>query len=587
MPEDFIIKLGKPSNYIGPNEYFNFNSNEENILGLNLISSNEQFISQIKQYINGDLTENEITLPESLINATLSHIVSSGVRYYRGDEKKHISMMIHISHLTEIQKLVKKKFLIFWEEFTQGLLVNRTSYWDKLQSIYNGECNEGLQFAIKKQKEKTVFFENHPNLGLQNYNLPSSFNELKDHIRKFIQHVDIVLINSQSSDKLEYQNYSNGRNVIVFGGNTMSRGLTLEGLQTSYFIRHSKTFDTLMQMGRWFGYRPNYIDLCNIFTTTEIAIDFEEICFADEEIRIDISNMKSSNATPREFLINLRKSSTGIAITAKKGVGGTKQTSWAGGEKTSTLISKDPSIIKQNHKVLNETLNSLNSKYNPILYPNNTKPSRIIFKNIPINEIDNIKNNFNLINNYGDFNLKSIFDFYQVCGFDYIDFVIVGKQEMDTTSEFQLNYNFNGISMGTTERNSADKNDFLNFKIRNGKLTDADYLYHFIKEEVDLGPKEQKQPKTVCQFLKRPVITFLAINPFWFYDNNIENTHVLTLENFDLNKLGELGDYETKNFHSIPFGVSIATPSKNINGDINKDQNIFVNVTVQNNAQYN
>jgi hypothetical protein len=585
MPEDFIIKLGKPSNYIGPNEYFNFNSNDENILGLNLISSNEQFIEQIKNYSKGEVTEDDVHLPESLLNATFSHIVSSGIRYYRGDVDKHISMMIHVSHLTEIQKLVKKKFLIFWKDFIQGLLVNRTSNWIKLNNVYDGICNEGFQESITKQHDKTSFFESHPNLGLQNYSLPNSFEDLKDHIRNYIKTVEIVLLNSQSDDKLEYQNYKNGRNVIVIGGNTMSRGLTLEGLQTSYFLRHSKTFDTLMQMGRWFGYRPNYIDLCNIFTTSEIAIDFEEICLADEEIRIDISNMKTSGATPREFLINLRKSSTGIAITAKKGVGGSKQTSWAGGEKTSTLISKNPTIIKQNFNVLKDTLNKLNNKYSPIQYPNNLSPSRIIYKNIPINELEEIKNNYSIINNYGDFDLKLIFEFYNQCGFNSIDLAIVGRQEMDDPTEFQLNYNFNGIELGTSERNSADKNDSINFKIRNGKLTDSDYLYYYIKDDVELGSKEQKQPKKICQFLNRPVLTFLALNPFWFYDNSPDKTEIFSIDNFDLNNLGELGNYETKKFHSIPFGLSIATPAKNINGDINQDQNIVINITVQNNAQ--
>ena len=50
--------------------------------------------------------------------------------------------------------------------------------------------------------------------------------------------------------------------VIAIGGDKLARGLTLEGLTVSYFLRASKMYDTLMQMGRWFGYRPGYIDVC-------------------------------------------------------------------------------------------------------------------------------------------------------------------------------------------------------------------------------------------------------------------------------------------------------------------------------------
>lgn len=56
-----------------------------------------------------------------------------------------------------------------------------------------------------------------------------------------------------------------GLRAIVIGGFTLSRGLTLEGLIVSYFYRNSKMYDTLMQMGRWFGYRNNYEELCRIY----------------------------------------------------------------------------------------------------------------------------------------------------------------------------------------------------------------------------------------------------------------------------------------------------------------------------------
>ena len=69
----------------------------------------------------------------------------------------------------------------------------------------------------------------------------------------------------------ERLDYTQGPGVfIVVGGNILSRGLTLEGLVTSFFIRTSSAYDTLLQMGRWFGYRRGYGDLPRIWMTDEL-----------------------------------------------------------------------------------------------------------------------------------------------------------------------------------------------------------------------------------------------------------------------------------------------------------------------------
>ncbi|WP_164081642.1 Z1 domain-containing protein, partial [Stenotrophomonas maltophilia] len=74
-----------------------------------------------------------------------------------------------------------------------------------------------------------------------------------------------------AKDALDYeQNKDRGLKVIAIGGDKLARGLTLEGLCTSYFLRASKMYDTLMQMGRWFGYRPGYLDLCRLYTSPDL-----------------------------------------------------------------------------------------------------------------------------------------------------------------------------------------------------------------------------------------------------------------------------------------------------------------------------
>jgi hypothetical protein len=89
--------------------------------------------------------------------------------------------------------------------------------------------------------------------------------------------------------------------VIAIGGDKLARGLTLEGLTVSYFLRASRMYDTLMQMGRWFGYRPGYIDLCRLYTTDDLVEWFEHIADASEELREEFDSMAASGATPREY----------------------------------------------------------------------------------------------------------------------------------------------------------------------------------------------------------------------------------------------------------------------------------------------
>src|SRR5450755_2807986 len=85
-------------------------------------------------------------------------------------------------------------------------------------------------------------------------------------------------------------------NVIAVGGFSLSRGLTLEGLMVSYFLRNSMMYDTLMQMGRWFGYRPGYEDLCRVWMPEEAEGWYAHIADSIEELREELRVMEAANA---------------------------------------------------------------------------------------------------------------------------------------------------------------------------------------------------------------------------------------------------------------------------------------------------
>ena len=134
--------------------------------------------------------------------------------------------------------------------------------------------------------------------------------------------IRVVEVNSQSPGTLDYSgNRQDGLNVIAVGGFSLSRGLTLEGLMVSYFLRNSMMYDTLMQMGRWFGYRPEYQDLCRIWMPEAAQGWYEHIAESIEELRGEFRSMEASNATPEEFGLKVRSHPDTLIVTARNKMG--------------------------------------------------------------------------------------------------------------------------------------------------------------------------------------------------------------------------------------------------------------------------
>jgi len=101
----------------------------------------------------------------------------------------------------------------------------------------------------------------------------------------------------------------------VVGGAVLARGLTLEGLSVSFFLRTSQQYDTLLQMGRWFGYRSGYEDLPRLWTTQGLQTSFRALAQIEEEIRKDIAHYCDRGVTPLEFAIRVR-AIPGMVITS-------------------------------------------------------------------------------------------------------------------------------------------------------------------------------------------------------------------------------------------------------------------------------
>jgi hypothetical protein len=229
-------------------------------------------------------------LPPSLKEAINSFLLATSVRYLRGQRDEHSSMLIHVTRFNSVQNEVLSQVAEYVRRLRQRLV----------RAIDSGDIEQILEGLWRRDFLPTgnaVRARGHSEVP----DYPE-WSDVRNVLSEVCSDVEVRTINGTAKDALDYaENSSKGLKVIAIGGDKLSRGLTLEGLTTSYFLRASKMYDTLMQMGRWFGYRPGYLDLCRLYTTTELQEWFGHIADAADELREEFEIMAANGATPREY----------------------------------------------------------------------------------------------------------------------------------------------------------------------------------------------------------------------------------------------------------------------------------------------
>jgi hypothetical protein len=175
----------------------------------------------------------------------------------------------------------------------------------------------------------------------------NSFEEVERHLADAIRRTAVVLDNYKSADRLIYTD-EEPVVAIAVGGNTLSRGLTLEGLVVSFFIRTATAYDTLLQMGRWFGFRTGYEDLPRIWMTEFLESAFRHLATVEHEMRADIEYYQLQNLTPLDVAVRIRTHPI-LRITAKMGAAQPVYVSFAGRRlQTRYFYPADKDWLEQN-----------------------------------------------------------------------------------------------------------------------------------------------------------------------------------------------------------------------------------------------
>jgi hypothetical protein len=363
FPRDFIINLPAPSNYIGPAQLFGLSA--DSALGL---GEEEEGLPIVRTVVDAEdwmPTRHKkdhipTELPRSLRKAMKAFVLSSAVRIIRGQQNKHNSMLIHVTRFTDVQaqvaQQVKDELTFLNRCLWHGDDNERFQLMAEFRALWETDFLKTTQSIIEtKVKTKTI---EAPNVQ------PVSWEQVQPLLPKTTSRIKVKTINGTAKDVLEYQDYENkgqGLNVIAIGGDKLSRGLTLEGLTVSYYLRASRMYDTLMQMGRWFGYKPGYLDICRLYTTDELVEWYEHITVASEELRQEFDYMADSGATPEEFGLKVRTHPQGMIITAvnKMRTGTNMQLSYTKSLSETTIFDKDDKKNQKNLQVTEELLMSL------------------------------------------------------------------------------------------------------------------------------------------------------------------------------------------------------------------------------------
>ncbi len=302
-PADFIIDLPRPSAYYGAERVFGrepLDDADQPDPGLDAVREVPDDEADSLRAPSNKLERQSFDpdLPESLIDAVTWFIVATAIRHARSQQNKHSSMLAHTTHYVRPHFTMKVRLDDLLNEFR-----------------IRASSGDTAAFLASYQKEAT-------RLASEATTTLPSWGEVESCLGSVLGAVRVVVDNGYSEDRLDYGRVDeNGdpivETVIAVGGGTLSRGLTLEGLVVSYFTRTSNTYDTLLQMGRWFGYRPGYEDLQRIWMQSSLGEEFKFLALVEEEIRSDIRHMERMKVTPRQLGVRVRAHPGRLAIVAR------------------------------------------------------------------------------------------------------------------------------------------------------------------------------------------------------------------------------------------------------------------------------
>lgn len=289
-PRDFVISLPQGEGYQGSETLFgrpplDTEDPADAPTGTNMIRVvPDEELDGLRPAKKADLAGFQPEITKSLRHAVLWFWLATAARHARGQQGQHSSMLIHAHSNTAVHDSYEMPLRNFLAETERAAAEEETSLLRELETLWTEE-----QLKVPPS-----------NFGKE----PLPFASLRPYMMDVISSTTIVRDHYRSTDRLDYDSGTN--NVIAVGGNTLSRGLTLEGLVVSVFVRSTDMYDTLLQMGRWFGYRNGYEDLPRIWMPAELRRWFSHLASVEADMRREIERYLVEHKTPLELAVRIR-----------------------------------------------------------------------------------------------------------------------------------------------------------------------------------------------------------------------------------------------------------------------------------------
>ncbi len=472
FPRDFIINIPAATNYIGPDKVFGIRPIEDDEISNTVLP----IVNRINDYQNlipnghkktGELPDE---LPESLKIAIKSFIITCAIRRLRGQENTHNSMLIHVSRF------------IVWQNHIKDLVENTFDYYRRGIEFKTSQIIEELRhiFEVDSEDFKSYKTISHQILDTELRNIDSNtqvhnWKDVKEQLNEAASRIIVKEINGGSGDALNYFDHKNGLSVIAIGGDKLSRGLTLEGLSVSYYLRASRMYDTLMQMGRWFGYRPSYVDLCRLFTSRELNEWFCHITLASEELRSEFDYMADvAGSTPEQYALKVRTHPGVLQISASNKIRRAVNidVSWAGRLVESYQLQKNPLVIENNLKATVELISSLGDSFEK-------QSNNFLWRNVGADKITPFLSKFKVPDSLVRVDPANLLQFAnkQMANGELTNWNIGLMSKTVTPDRYQINSANNTFDVGYWRRTNADER--------------VDSTTYFIRKNHIISPKDE------------------------------------------------------------------------------------------------
>ena len=488
FPRDFIYALEAPSNYIGARSIFG-----ENAPYAYMLEANDDCESALPmKHKKEDVMA---YMPESMKEAIASFFICNTVRDLRGDSKSHRTMMINISRFIAVQNQITKAV----DSYVRDAKREIHNYYLSGEDAMQFEIFRLMRMVYEKYY---VGFASDPTFSdLKHF----SWEQIQAAIYPSISRIEVRTINGGNAPKnLDYENYEKepnniGLRLIAVGGLSLSRGLTLEGLSTSYFYRNSSMYDTLMQMGRWFGYRGKYRDLCKIWMPDESMAWYSYISMATDKLRAEVRRMQNDNMTPTDFGLAVRSDIQGLLVTARNKMRTAKDyetvVNFSGEVVETRYVHSGQDILRRNYEETESFLQDIGNNY-----PVHRNDPELALKsyqylNIPKEKIIEFLEGYSAHTLNIDFSVTELLTMFEEDDqqiFDNWDILIAGG--LSTTEEIT----FAGIQLRPVKRGFAYRKDTKSLQMsgKNSRLGSKDLakggLTKAIVEKMEEGQEEGK-----------------------------------------------------------------------------------------------